>query len=81
MTPNRCTKLTQIKSGNHATLLNFSAGKGLVNRMNSLGLTPGADIEMVQNIGNGPLIICVRGARIALGRGEADQLLVEDYLR
>ncbi len=58
-------------------MLGFQSGKGLVHRMNALGLTPGARIQMVQNIGRGPLIISVRGARIALGRGEAEQLMVE----
>lgn len=72
--------LAQIKSGDHVVLLDFNAGKGLINRLNSLGMTPGADIRVVQNIGRGPLIVSVRGARIALGRGEAEQLVVEHYL-
>jgi Fe2+ transport system protein FeoA len=31
---------------------------------------------MVQNYGNGPLIVLVRDTRIALGRGEAHKVLV-----
>ncbi len=51
-------------------------GRGLVGRLASLGFTPGAPVEMVQNFGRGPLIVLVRGSRIALGRGEAGKVLV-----
>ncbi|MBN2258528.1 MAG: ferrous iron transport protein A [Anaerolineaceae bacterium] len=32
---------------------------------------------MTQNIGYGPLIVTVRGTRVALGRREAAKILVE----
>jgi ferrous iron transport protein A len=41
-----------------------------------LGFTPGARVEMVQNFGHGPVIVMVRGTRIALGRGEAQKIIV-----
>jgi Fe2+ transport system protein FeoA len=44
--------------------------------MASLGFTPGADVSVIQNFGRGPLIALVRGARIALGRGEAQRIRV-----
>jgi Fe2+ transport system protein FeoA len=31
---------------------------------------------MVQNFGHGPLIVNIRGTRIALGRGEAAKVVV-----
>jgi len=31
---------------------------------------------MVQNFGRGPIIVMVRGTRIALGRGEAQKIIV-----
>lgn len=31
---------------------------------------------MVQNFGHGPIIVMVRGTRIALGRGEAEKVMV-----
>ncbi|NMD30963.1 MAG: ferrous iron transport protein A, partial [Chloroflexi bacterium] len=42
-----------------------------------LGFTPGVQITMIQNYGWGPLIVIVRGTRVALGRGEASQIIVE----
>jgi Fe2+ transport system protein FeoA len=49
---------------------------GLVSRLSSLGFTPGAKVTMVQNFGRGPIIVMVRGTRIALGRGEAQKVIV-----
>ena len=42
----------------------------------SLGFTPGVGVDMVQNYGHGPLIVALRGTRVALGRGEANKILV-----
>ena len=49
---------------------------GVVSRLSSLGFTPGAKVEMVQNFGRGPIIVMVRDTRIALGRGEAQKIMV-----
>jgi len=44
--------------------------------MLTLGLTPGAGVTVLQNYGHGPLIVRVRDTRVALGRGEASNVLV-----
>lgn len=69
--------LSNLKPGEHAALIEIHAGKGALGRMSSLGFTPGAVVEMVQNYGHGPLIVMLRGTRIALGRYEAEKLLVQ----
>lgn len=69
--------LAELKPGEHAALIEIHAGKGALGRMSSLGFTPGVDVEMIQNYGHGPLIVTVRGTRIALGRLEAEKLLVQ----
>lgn len=51
-------------------------GHGLLSRMATLGFTPGAEVTMVQNFGRGPIIVLVRGGRVALGRGEAGKIQV-----
>ena len=45
-------------------------------RLACLGFTPGAEVVLLQNYGRGPLIARVRGARLALGRGEAEKVRV-----
>ena len=54
----------------------LAGGRGLTSRLAPLGFTPGARVDMVQNLGRGPVIVMVRGTRIALGRGEAQKVLV-----
>ncbi len=63
--------ISELRAGERATILSFGGGRAVQNRLASLGFTPGADIDMAQNIGFGPLIVTVRGTRVALGRGEA----------
>lgn len=69
--------LSEIQKGEKGTLEFMHAGRGFVSRLTSLGLTPGADIEMIQNYRFGPLIINVRGTHIALSRGMARHLLIK----
>ena len=68
--------LSEIKTGDCVTLQSIKVGRELTTRLTSLGLTPGAAIEMLQNYGRGPLIVVVRGTHVALGRGEASKLFV-----
>jgi ferrous iron transport protein A len=68
--------LSQLPTNGSATILSFSSGRLETMRLVSLGFTPGAQVAMAQNFGRGPLIVTVRGARVALGRGEAADILV-----
>lgn len=70
--------LAEIKTGFVVTLQAIKVGRELSSRMTSLGLTPGASVEVLQNYGHGPLIINVRGTHVALGRGEARRLIVTE---
>lgn len=70
--------LAEIKTGVVVTLQTIMVGRELISRMTSLGLTPGACVEVLQNYGHGPLIVNVRGTHVALGRGEASKLIVSE---
>jgi ferrous iron transport protein A len=69
--------MSELVAGEHAMILAFNGGRAVNNRLASLGFTPGVSVDMTQNYGFGPLIVTVRGTRIALGRGEAAQILVK----
>lgn len=71
------TPLAELVVGEHATVTSFAAERAVTNRLASLGFTPGAVVNMNHNYGRGPLIVIVRGSRVALGRGEATQIFVE----
>ncbi len=68
--------LSQLATDKLATILSFSSGRLETIRLATLGFTPGAQVSMTQNFGRGPLIVTVRGTRVALGRGEAAQIFV-----
>jgi Fe2+ transport system protein FeoA len=48
----------------------------VIHRLLELGLTPGVELRVVQDNG-GPMLVSVRGSRVALGRDLADNLWVE----
>ncbi len=73
---NEIVSLSVLNAGEHGEVVKLAGGRGMLSRMTALGFTPGADVTVVQNYGRGPLIIRVRDARIALGRGEARRVYV-----
>lgn len=69
--------LSDMAIGEAATFLVFKDRQMVNNRLASLGFTPGVTLKMLQNFKRGPLIVNVRGARVALGRAEANKIIVE----
>lgn len=59
--------------GQPLRLVAVRAEHKLVHRLAELGLTPGVTLSIVQDAG-GPLLVAVRGARIAVGRDLAQQI-------
>lgn len=69
--------LCSLKSNHVCTIHSLLGGRALSSRLATLGFTPGAELVMVQNYGWGPVIVQIRGTRIALGRGEARKINVQ----
>ena len=68
--------LSAVKNGELVQIQKMGGGRHFLSRLASLGFTPGARLKVVQNYGRGPIIVDVRDTRVALGRGEADKILV-----
>lgn len=68
--------LSTLRTGEVGVVADLFGGHNLRSRMLTLGLTPGAVVTVLQNYGRGPMIVRVRDARVALGRGEAEKVLV-----
>jgi Fe2+ transport system protein FeoA len=49
----------------------------IMKRLLDLGLTKGCNFKVIQSRGRGPVLVEVRGTRIALGHGLASHVLVE----
>ena len=62
----------QMKSGWHDR-----GQRGITKRLLDLGLTKGCTFKVVHGSGRGPVLVEVRGTRIALGHGLASKVLVE----
>jgi|MudIll2142460700_1097286.scaffolds.fasta_scaffold295376_1 ferrous iron transport protein A len=70
-------KLSAVHGGESARVRQLEGGQALLSRLVPLGFTLGARLRVVQNPGRGPLLVTIRDTRIALGRGEADKIVVE----
>jgi len=68
--------LTDLPQGQTGLISNFRGGHRLLSRLASLGFTPGTPVTVTRNYGFGPIIVSVRGAQVALGRGEAGHIIV-----
>ena len=70
--------LDRLAAGRHAVVRQLGGGREFANRLAAMGMTVGAVVEALQNRGQGPVLLLVRDTRIALGRGEAMKILVEE---
>lgn len=67
--------LSMAAAGQTLRLVEIHAGHQLTHRLAEMGITRGVELRVVQDAG-GPLLISVRGSRIAIGRGMAHKLMV-----
>ena len=82
------TSLASLPSGSRCVIAAtdpLSAGYGrqhhgscpaTTGRMAALGFVPGVPLMVEANYGSGPVIVHIKGARVAIGRGQAGRLMV-----
>lgn len=68
--------LSELSPGEGGVVEAIYGGRGMLTRLSSLGVTVGAEISVIQNASIGPVLISVRGVRVAVGRGMAGRILV-----
>lgn len=69
--------LDEVPEGAKAVVVDVAGwGHGLRKRLLEMGLVPGTTVEVLRN-NRGPLIVKVRGATVALGRGLAKKVIVK----
>jgi ferrous iron transport protein A len=69
--------LTMAQPGETVTLTDLRGGHRMRRRLADLGLTQGMPLRVVQRNGGGPVIVAVKDARLAIGRGMAHHIMVE----
>jgi ferrous iron transport protein A len=70
--------LDGVAEGRRATVRVVRGGRDAAIRLASMGLVIGSQLEVLQNGEHGPLLVLVRDTRIALGRDQANEILVEE---
>lgn len=68
-------KLNTVAAGETAFIIAVDAGRKAKDRLESMGLIPGAEVDVLNN-GGGPMIISIGEGRIMVERGIADKVLV-----
>ncbi len=69
--------LSALPAGRRGTVRALRGGRSFCSRAANLGFTAGAQVDVIQNYGHGPMIVSVRGARVAQGRSEAENVLMD----
>jgi len=69
-------KLTDSFSGSVVRIYKISGGENLRDKLLSMGLLPGKDIEVLSVSKKGPVIVKINDTRIVIGHGMASKILV-----
>jgi ferrous iron transport protein A len=75
---NQVLPLGLLPAGSNAVIRDLAGGRGSCQRLMDLGLVRGARVGMVKNDAGGPLILSVGDGRLAIGRGMALKIMVEE---
>lgn len=72
--------LLDVKQGNWARVLRLDGGENLRDKLTQHGLYPGDCIRVLRAAPlGGPILVDVNGREIALGRGVAQKIFVEEF--
>jgi ferrous iron transport protein A len=73
------TTLDKVYENKKATVIDIQGGQGIRQRLGQMGIHPG-DIITILRYGalRGPILIEVHGSQVALGRGIASRIIVEE---
>ena len=69
--------LVKVARGQKVVLNKIDNGHQLKKKLQDMGLTQGVEFSVISKTSMGPIIIEVRGARLALGRGIAEEIDVD----
>jgi len=68
--------LAFLPENKEATVIEIVGGRGVTRRLYELGFTPGTKVKVLFSNSPGPLLVDVRGSRVALGRGVTMKIIV-----
>ena len=74
--------LPMAAPGKRVKISSLEGGRGMQERLISMGLGPGSEIEVIRKGAPGPFIVAVKETRLAIGAGMAQRIMVlenEDF--
>ncbi len=78
MIPNRQTTVAQMEAGQSGRIIDVAGGRGLVRRLEAMGIRPGKRITKISSMFmRGPVTIQINNAQVGIGFGMAKRILVE----
>lgn len=78
MSKDKIVNLAKMGTNQNGMVVEFTAGPGLVRRLEEMGIRVGKIITKVSGMPlRGPVVVQVGGTRIALGHGMATKVMVK----
>ena len=71
-------RLSDARPNAELMLYKILGGMGMEKKLTEMGLLPGERISRIDSPHDGPVVLFVKGAKIAIGRGMADKIIVEE---
>jgi len=69
--------LDMLPAGKSAMVVGLQGGRGMMRRLDAMGLRPGKRVRMLSSqFMAGPITVLVDGRQVAMGRGIARRILV-----
>ena len=69
--------INKMKEGQYCRIKNLAGDTRFISRITSVGLTLGAEVEVIQNRGKYPMLVYTRDSMIAINQKEAANISVE----
>lgn len=73
--------LQYAANGEQVRIVTILGGREVQARLNDMGLTVGACLDIVSNHSSGPLIVAIKGTRLAINAGLAKKIMVAHACR
>ncbi len=73
--------LRMAQPGETVRLVALHGGHQMRRRLADMGLTLNMPLRLVQRNGHGPVIVDVKGTRLAIGRGMSHHIMVEPLIQ
>jgi Fe2+ transport system protein FeoA len=71
-------RLTNVQAGKKVIISSVEGGRQAEMRLSEMGFSPGQKIDVLQHCAIGPLMVMVKGTKLALGHGLANKIFVEE---